>query len=218
MRPQYPLVALAACLVLGGSAGAQTGFQTEDRVDLFEIDRSLIAVDSSGQRIAELDLELGEEVVSIGSKGRLGVASTTTRLLGFRSGDSEWREIRYRVSERNSPPARLHLAERVALVALPSRVLALTASSPGWLEIRLGPGERAERVFSEANLGAVVTSRRAIAVSDESGFVEIGLGPNERIETSSARESSISLATQRRLLVFRAGTARWLEISRVVNP
>jgi hypothetical protein len=201
-------------LALASTALAGAAPRIEDRVDLIQLDRSLIAVDASGQRVAEIDLERGEEVVAIGSQGQLGVASTSTRLLGFRSGAPEWLELRYRLKERDAPPDRLHLEDRIALVTLPARVVALTSSSEGWLELALSPGEHAELVFSEANLGAVVTPRRAIAVSDEAGFVEIGLSPRETVETTSTRDSSISLVTPRRLLVFRAGTGRWTEVPR----
>ncbi len=215
MRPSGLSTTLALFLGLTAVAPAQPGVQIEDRVDILQTERRLIAVDAEGRAVSELDLELGEKVVAVGSKGRLGVASTSTRLLGFRSGAPNWVELRYRISE--SPTERLHLEERVALVALPDRIVALTASSKSWLELVLSPGEHTERVFSDSNLGAVVTSRRAIALSDRTAFVEIGLSPREQIETVSTSDSSISLVTQRRLLFYRAGSARWVERPRLVS-
>ncbi len=216
MRPPTRFSApLAMLLALGRIALAEPGVQIEDQIDILQTERRLIAVDAAGRPVSELDLEVGEVVVAIGSEGRLAVASTSTRLLGFRSGAPSWVELRYRVSE--SPSERLYLEERVALVTLPERIVALTASSKSWLEIGLSPGERAESVFSDSNLGAVVTSRRVIAVSDPTAFVEIRLSPRERIETSSTSDSSISLMTQRRLLVYRAGSARWVELPRLVR-
>lgn len=215
MRVQRRLGFLTSVsLALASTALAGQGLRIEDRVDVMQLDRSLIAVDASGQRVAEVELERDEKVVAIASRGLLGVASTSSRLLGFRSGEPEWLELRYRVKERDAPPDQLHLEERIALVTLPARVVALTASSKGWLEFRLSPGERAELVLSEANLAAVVTPRRAVAISDESGFVEIRLSPRETVETTSTRDSSISLVTPRRLLVFRAGAGRWIEFPR----
>ncbi len=216
MRPPSRFnVPLAILLALGRVALAEPGVQIEDRIDILQTERRLIAVDATGRLVSELDLEVGEEVVAIGSEGRLGVASTSARLLGFRSGAPSWVELRYRISE--SPSERLYLEDRVALVTLPERIVALTASSKGWLEIRLSPGERAESVFSDSNLGAVVTSRRVIAVSDRTAFVEIRLSPREQVETSSTSDSSISLMTQRRLLFYRAGSARWVELPRLVG-
>lgn len=216
MRPLSRFSApLAIFLALARVALAEPGVQIEDRIDILQTQRRLIAVDAAGRPVSELDLEVGEEVLAVRSEGRLGVASTSTRLLGFRSGAPSWVELRYRISE--SPSERLYLGERVALVTLPERIVALTASSQSWLEIGLSPGERAESVFSDSNLGAVVTSRRAIAVSDRTAFVEIGLGPREQVETSSTSDSSISLMTQRRLLVYRAGSARWIELPRLVG-
>ena len=219
MKARLLLAALLAAS-LGGihPAHAQSGVQIEDRVDVLLVDRRLIAVNATGQSVAELVLELGEEVVASGSQGRLGVAATTARLLGIRAGDPGWTELRYRVSERKSPPERLHLEDRIALVTLPMRIVALTSSSRGWLELGLSPGERVEGVLSDTNLAAVVTPRRAIAISDGSGFVEIGLGPREQIESTSARSSSISLVTERRVLVFRAGSAFWVEVPRKDKP
>ncbi len=216
MRPPTRFSApLAMLLALGRIALAEPGVQIEDQIDILQTERRLIAVDAAGRPVSELDLEVGEVVVAIGSEGRLAVASTSTRLLGFRSGAPSWVELRYRVSE--SPSERLYLEERVALVTLPERIVALTASSKSWLEIGLSPGERAESVFSASNLGAVVTSRRVIAVSDRTAFVEIRLSPREQVETSSTSDSSISLMMQRRLLVYRAGSARWVELPRLVR-
>lgn len=200
------------------AAWGQTGVPSEDRVDVLRLDRRLVALDAAGASLAELDLELGEEVLALESQGVLGIASTSARLLGFRSGDAGWHELRYRRSEREQPPGRLHLAERIALVALPARVVALTPSSRGWLELDLGPGERAERVLADTNLAAVVTSRRAIGVSAPGGFAEIGLSPRESVETTSQQDSSISLLTQRRLLVYRAGSSLWLDLPRQIDP
>ncbi len=206
---------LTIFLVLATVALAEPGVQIEDRIDILQTKRRLIAVDATGRAVSELDLEVGEEVLAVGSEGRLGVASTSTRLLGYRSGAPSWVELRYRISE--SPIERLYLEERVVLVTLPERIVALTASSKSWLELRLGPGERAESVFTDSNLGAVVTSRRAIALSDRTAFVEIGLSPREQVETGSTSDSSISLLTQRRLLIYRAGSARWVELPRLVG-
>ncbi len=213
--PSHFSAALVLFLAHATIALAEPGVQIEDRVDILQTERRLIAVDAGGRRVSEVDLELGEEVVAVGSVGKLVVASTSARLLGFRSGAPGWVELRYRVSE--SPSTRLYLGERVALIALPDRIVALTASSKSWLELGLSPGERAESVFSDSNLGAVVTSRRAIALSEGTPFVEIGLSPREQVETSSTSDSSISLVTQRRLLVYRAGSARWVELPRLVR-
>lgn len=211
------LALLGALLSMAASPGAPgPGVPLEDRLDLLQVDRRLIAVNAETGGLLEVELELGEEVRALHSRGLVGVATTNVRLLGITTELARWTELRLRVRERDpATPAQLHLGGRIALVPLPGRLVALRSSGGGWTELALGPGEQLLRVLTDANLVAAITSRRAIAIGAlGNGFSEIALSPREQIEATSISESSIALTTSRRLLVFRVGTAGWLERAR----
>lgn len=185
------------------------GVEIEDRIDLVQVDRRLLAVGANGS-LLEVRLEVGERVLDTRSGGLVGVAATSSRLLGVTTRSSSFRELRYRVREREAAPHRIYLGDRVALVPFASRLAALAPGSTQWNELRLSPSEVVQRVLIESNLAAVVTHRRAIAFAAASGFVETTLSPNETVERISVEESSLVILTSRRMLVFRAGARRWV--------
>lgn len=206
--------ALLAAVALAGPAAAQTGVPVEDRIDLVRVDRRLLAVDADGSTL-EVDLELGERVLDLRSDGRVGIATTSARLLGVTTRSASWRELRLRVEERAAGPPAIHLGQRVAVVPLTSRLAALGAESSSWQEIELGPRESIDQLLIDANVAVAVTSRRLIGFAVASGgFVEEPLSPQERIEAASHQESSVALTTSRRLLVFRSGALRWVTRAR----
>ena len=63
----------------------------------------------------------------------------------------------------------MYLGDRVALVPLRTRLLALAPESSHWNEIGLTPREDLLRVLIDTNLVAVITPRRAIAFAPQSG-------------------------------------------------
>ncbi len=198
-----------------GAGGEREGVRPEDRIDVLEIDRRLLAVRAGpGRAVVSVELELGETVQAVRSQGLVGVASTSGRLLGVTSESSRWHELRYRVSEREGPASGLELGDRIALAALATRVAALAPGSTRWVELGLGPGEGTPSLHADANVGVALTPRRAIAFSASSGFVEIPLDPGELPASVSLEASSATLTTSRRVLVFRSGDVEWRDIRR----
>ncbi len=193
------------------AAAGAPGVVIEDRIDVVQVDRSILAVGATGAFL-QIDLELGEEVLDTRSQGLIGVVTTTSRLLGVTQDSASFRELRYRVEERAKLPERIYLADRVALVDLGRRLAAMGPGSTSWNQLSLGPGEHLGQVMIGANLAGAVTERSAIAFATESGgFVTISLSPRETVESNSLRDSSLTLTTSRRFLVFRAGAGRWFE-------
>jgi hypothetical protein len=190
-----------------------SGLEIEDRIDLVEVDRRLLAVNTDRGRVSQVDLRSTERVISLRSGGIVGVASTDQRLLGVTTRSSGFQEVDLRLTERGFKT--LHVSDRLALVPLETRLLGLTAGSSVWTELGLLPGEIPVRVAIESEVGLCVTPRRAIALSGRGGgFVETSLTPKEEIEEASLEERSITLRTTYRVLVYQSGSDRWTEIRR----
>jgi len=143
------------------------------------------------------------------------VVRTTARLMGTTTEQQDWKEVRYRIRERENPPQRSFLGDRVALVVLKDRLLAMSTTSLSWQEFALGPREPRGRIVTGTNLAVMLTGRRAIAFGPGiSSFVEINLTPNEEIEGSQVRDNSATVTTSRRILIFRAAAGQWQELRR----
>ncbi len=207
-----PGLALALALAAGGTAAGDEQVRPEDVVSVIALEQRLLAISPATGPAAELDLELGEEVLEVRSRGLLGIAATDRRVVGISSGSGSWIELRYRVHERASEPGgapgRLHLADRIALVVLPQRLVALGSGQGSWQTVSIGPGEQIVEVRTSANVASVVTSRRAIGFSRHSGFVEVALSPRERVRRTTLDDRSAALVTTHRVLVFQDG-GRW---------
>jgi hypothetical protein len=207
---------LAGALCAAPTFGVfKPGLEIEDQLDVLEVDRRLISVNAASGAIVETNLEIGERVLRIESQGLVGVAATNARLLGITAKSRRFKPLRYRIEEREALPDAVHVADRVVLVPFPHRVVALAATSAAWSQLSLGSREQLRTVVADANLGAVVTDRRAVAFSHASGgFVGVALSPKEYIESLSLEESSVTLVTSRRVLIFRAGAPLWTDLLR----
>lgn len=190
-------------------------YEVNDRVDLVHVDQQILAIRGQTGAVLEMPLEVGERVLDVQSVGLMGVASTSTRLLGITAHAPDWTVLRYRLAERSGPAPRLYVQERVAMVALPQRVVALSPRLKTWAETALSPGESDPEVLIDDDVAALITPRRAIGFSATSGdFAEERLSPREVVLRRSVGDSSITLVTDRRVLIFRSGSDAWTEVDR----
>jgi hypothetical protein len=222
-RRWWPLWAgclICLCAAPGLGRDRFPGVEVEDRIDLVPVDNQILAIDSKRQRQRAIDLEIGEQIVSLHQSGLLAVVVTDARLLGITTQLAEFQELRYQVLERSAvPPAEVFIGDRVALVALRRRLVAMSTTTTSWQELATGPREELQDVIIEDNVAAALTQRRAIAFSPRtSQFIEILLTPQEVIEAVSSSDSSITLTTSRRILIYRSGAGRWTELTRRNRP
>jgi hypothetical protein len=216
-------LALAGLVCLSAAPSAARdrfpGVEVEDRIDLVPVDNQILAIDSKRQRQRRINLEIGEQILSLNQRGLVAVVVTTARVLGITTELAEFQELRYEVLERSATPAEVFLGDRVALVPLRRRLIAMSTTTRSWQELALGPREVIEAVAVDNNIAAVLTQRRAIAFAPRtSQFIEILLTPQESIEDISAIDSSVTLTTSRRILIYRAGSNRWTELTRRNRP
>ena len=219
-RARGALLAAALWTAAPAAAPAQDpGIEVEDRVDVVQVDRRLIAVRGArGSSVADLTLEVGERVLELRSQGLVGAAATNVRLLAVSAKSGGFQELRYRKTGRASPPERLYVGDRVVLVPLEARLAGFGPDFTGWSERPLGPSDGPLRIRVEDNLAVVLSRRRAIGFSPTSGFVDVPLDADDRVEEVSFRDGSAVLTTPRRILIFRAGSGLWTELQRRDKP
>jgi len=204
-------VVAALLLAIAPIARAQGDlpFRPEDLVDVTQVDRHLIAV-VGGFAPIQTDLELGESVIALRSKGYVGVIATNRRLLAVASRSTGFAELRYRIREKPVGADAIHVLDRLALVELHTRLVGFSPELGVWVSTGLGPGEHPRQIQADGNIAAVITPRRAIAFSNRSkGFVEEPLSPLEDVERASISDVSLTLVLPHKILIYRAGDVRW---------
>ena len=202
------LAALLVALPWPGVADNRDGSVDADVVSIVPLEHRVLAVNPVTGPVAEIDLAVNETFFGYRTRGRLGVAATSRRLLGITSRSAVWAELKLRVSEGNEEP-QMVVEERVALVQLRQRIAGITSVSPVWIDVELASDEEVRQIVSAAQVAAVVTDRRAIGFAQGSGFVTEPLAASERLESSSADDRSVQLVTSSRVLVFQQGSRRW---------
>lgn len=94
----------------------------------------VIRFDATSHRFIEESLGLDEEYVAAEANDHVAVVISSRRALGLASGDSGFREIRFRTSETFQS---LKTTPQVVTVRTSWRILTFGASSPSWSEVRL---------------------------------------------------------------------------------
>ena len=94
----------------------------------------VIRFDAISHRFIEQSLRLDEEFVAAEANDYVAVVISSRRALGLASGDSSFREIRFRTSETFQS---LKTTPQVVTVRTSWRILTFGASSPSWSEVRL---------------------------------------------------------------------------------
>jgi len=181
-----------------------------DLIEIVVLEDEILAVDAQGGGSPTVRRRLGEQVLWTGTRGLLGVVVTSERVLGIATRSGSWQEVVY---ERGEPPPRgAELGDRVALVALPQRVLGFLGTASRFVEVRLGPQEDLRTLRVGANVAVVVTDREALGLSpDAGGFFPIRLQLKEKIGEVVARSNLATVHTNQRVLVFRSPTGTWAE-------
>jgi hypothetical protein len=210
------LVALWAALLLGGAAVGEPRAPGEtpvaDVLQLFVLERDVVAVDGLAGTELRQRLELGEVVLFAESHGRVGIVLTDRRVLAVAVRSGDWQEARYRRGE--PPPAGAFLGEQVALVVTEKRALGFDGGSGNLVERSLGPRERVLAADASGAVGVIVTDRRALGVSPfAGGFFAVNLRVEESLDALSATGNVATVRTSRRLLTFQATSGTWVEVS-----
>jgi hypothetical protein len=206
---------LAAVVLLVAAAPSEAQLRVgevpiENILELVQLERVLLAIDAESGGQNSVSLELGEQVVSKRSRGRVGVVVTDRRMLTVGVGSATWNEERYQIGEATKPT--VELGDRVALLVTNKRVLGFSSRDSELTEYRIGPHERVLTTRVGANAAVAVTSRQALGLSAATGgFVRTDFHLRERLVEVSPRANLTTIRTNRRLLIFRAPTASWEE-------
>lgn len=181
-----------------------------DVLQVFLVDRELVAIDGLAGSDLRQPLERGETVLSIDTQGRIGVVLTDRRVLAVAVRSGSWQDTRYRRGE--GVPEGVFLGEQVALIVTPRRALGFDGGSGNLIESSFGPNEKILAADASGAVAVVVTDRRARGVSAlAGGFFDAKLQIEESVEAVAATGNVATVRTTRRILSFQAATGSWVE-------
>jgi hypothetical protein len=194
---------------LGAHAGEPLA-PLETRVQWIALAHEIVAVDAVSRGERRAPLGVGERVLGSWADGEIGVAQTNRRLLGVTTRAGGIHEARFRVGEQLTLVPQL--GDRVAIAHSPQRAFGFDGGSGNWVEASLGPRERVLAAAVANRVAALVTDRRALALSPiRGGFFEVALALQDAPLELSATGDLATLRTRTRLLVYGAGQSRWSE-------
>lgn len=182
----------------------------EDVLEIVQLKHSLLAIDAEAGGQKRIDLELGEKVVLLRSRGRVGFVATDRRMLAVGTASAAWRQERYQIGEQGPP--RVALGDRVALLVTNLRVLGFNNRDSHFTEYRIGPNEQFLASYAGANAAVALTNRNALGLSPRfANFSSTDFQLRERIVDVSPRANLATIRTDRRLLIYRAPSGTWVE-------
>jgi len=205
-----PGLLLIALLGLGPAEahGQALGVPLDEVLDVLVLDRDVIAIDGQTGGGRTVRLRLQEKVLWTEVRGRVAMVLTDQRVLAVGSGSGSWQEEGYHRGETFPNPA--VLGDRLALLVSSRRALGFDGGSNNLVESSLGLREAVLAIRAGANVGVVVTDRRALGLSPVvGGFFTTPITSGERIDEVSAVANLATVTSNRTVRVFRSATGSW---------
>ena len=182
----------------------------DDVIDIHVLDREIIAV-REGVAVHRELLGLREEVLWKGAQGHVGAVLTDRRLLAVSATIPGWRHQDLRIEEVSEDLGReILVSDFLVMAILPKRLLLFDGLANDWVKMNIPLHDPVEQVVLENFVAAIITEKQVYGIAARRGrFVKERLHINERILSITSRPHSISIRTNRRLLVFRSRSPFW---------
>lgn len=169
----------------------------------------VIAVTGVGQ--SEIDLAVGETVVSTKARGLTALAITSARLLGFSSQLRHWGEQALEADEHVQGSTVLR---ELCVVSTDHRLYGFQETLAHWTSEALGASERVRDLRAHGHLALAVTTQRVIGLSAfMSGFHSMDLQGDEEVQRIDQTGDAFLVKTTRRTLMLRSRIAGWTEMN-----
>ena len=173
------------------------------------VDDKVVAVTGVGQ--SEIDLSVGETVVSTKAQGLTALAITSTRLLGFSSQLRHWGEQTLEAEEHVTTS---QVLREFCVVATDRHLYGFQETLAHWAGESLGGSERVQEVRAYGHLALAVTTERLVGFSAlMSGFHTMPLQGDERVRAIEQTGDAFLVKTTRRALMFRSRMSGWTEVN-----
>ena len=207
MRAGSVCLGTAVMLWFCGTSAFPQGRFTDVLVSV--INNKVVAVTGVGQ--SEVELSVGETILSVKGNGLTALAITSTRLLGFSSQLRHWSEQPLEPDEHVTSS---QVIRELCVVATDQHVYGFQETLAHWTGDRLGASERVQEVRGQGHLALVVTTERLVGFSAfMSGFHALPLEAEERIQGIEHTGDAYLVKTSRRTVMLRSRIAGWADVN-----
>ena len=198
---------MVVMLGVGGTPAFAQGRFTDVLVSV--VKDKVIAVTGVGQ--SEIDLSVGETVVSTKANGLTALVITSTRLLGFSSQLRHWGEQTLEADEHVQTS---QVLRELCVVATDQYLYGFQETLAHWTREALGGSERVQEVRAHGHLALAVTTERLVGFSAfMSGFHAMALQGDERVQGIEYTGDAYLVRTSRRTLMLRSRIAGWNDVN-----
>jgi hypothetical protein len=200
---------LVVCLLSVPSSARAQGPLITDQV-LITVLRDRIFAATPGEGLMRADLQAGEEIMKIESKGLNALVQTSVRLLGFSSQVVRWSEVRTDLGEKVQDS---QVTQSFLFVRTNRHLYGFQGPLGRWKTEDLGVREEIRDTLLAENVAVVVTDRRALAFSPfTGGFFQQDLSTDDPVVSSAVNANVVILTTGTRRWIFRSQLAVWAEL------
>lgn len=198
----WPLVFGAASISTTFAQGRFT------EVLVSEVKGKLVAVTGAGQ--SEIELSVGETIVSTKAQGLTALAVTSARVLGFSSQLRHWGE---QALDANEQVRSSHVLRELCIVGTDRHLYGFQGALAHWTSEALGVSEHIQEVRASGHLAVAVTTERLLGFSAYmSEFSALSFSGEERVTSMEHAGDSFVVKTNRRTVMFRSRVPGWTEL------
>lgn len=173
------------------------------------INNKVVAVTGVGQ--SEVELSVGETVVSTKAQGLTALAITSTRLLGFSSQLRHWGEQSLDADEHVKTS---HVLRGLCIVATDQHLYGFQETLAHWTSETLSGSEQVQELRAHGHLALAITTERLVGFSAfMSGFQTMALQSDERVQRIEHTGDAYLVKTTNRSLMLRSRIAGWSDVN-----
>lgn len=183
-----------------------------DSIDIQMVENELIGI-VEGRNEYSIDLDLGERIVWRGTRGTVGAVLTENRILALSRVSRGWAELALKLNESDKPESITPLiSDFLVLMVTDRRIIGFDSQRGRWVQQSVPIHDRIVNSHINSHVAAVITSKRIFAWAWGSiDFKEQRLRRSETIQYVDTRPHTVTVGTDRRLLVFKSGGGGWRE-------
>jgi len=186
----------------------------EDVIDIHLADGEVVAV-RDGRHVHRESLGLRENVLWKSAQGHVGAVLTNRRLLAVSRTTPGWRSHTLRIEEAGEdPPPDMLISDFLVMAVTPRRVILFDGLANAWATKDIPLHDSVSQAAIDNHVAAIVTEKRIYGVAARRGrFVEQRFSSDESLVSVTTRPHSITVRTNRQLLIFRSRSPFWERVS-----
>ena len=181
-------------------------YTVSDSIDIQTAENELIGI-VEGHNEYSIDLELGEKIVWRGTRGTVGAVLTENRILALSRVSRGWAELPLKLNESDKLESITPLiSDFLVMIVTGRRIITFDSQRGRWVQQSIPVHDRIVDSHINSHVAAVITSKRMFAWAVGSiGFKEQRLRRSESIQSVDTQSHTVTVRTDRRLLVFKSG-------------